>query len=225
MPSSQKLSDGCWSGVPCYVVGGGPSLKGFDWSLLAHKRRIVAINRAIKDVPWADVWFTEDLRVVQLFSKDTKWNDFSGVKVFHALDPSFVGPALECDPELFVIKCERKGKYWSQSLAEGLSYSSNSGVGAINLACILGMEPIYLLGFDCRSTNGIEQNYHNDYERAGFDRTGQHQYHSFKSDFEHWVAPHVPNKVVNLINPQFPSAISCWPKWDRDQYLGDPEVA
>jgi hypothetical protein len=180
------------------------------------------VNRAWKDVPWADAFFTEDLRSVQLWAKDPAWKDFQGAKVYHALDPSFRASALAADPDLQIVARDisRRGKYWSRSLSEGMGMNASSGGGAINLAHILGGDPIHLLGFDCRSDTAMESNYHGDYEAAGFDRTGAQQYESFRSDFEHWVEPHVRDRrVVNLVSPEFMSAVTCWPRWDRDSFL------
>ncbi|GAG00227.1 unnamed protein product, partial [marine sediment metagenome] len=34
------MPDGAWNGKPCFIVGGGPSLKGFDWTKLNGHRTI-----------------------------------------------------------------------------------------------------------------------------------------------------------------------------------------
>ena len=51
---------------------------------------------------------------------------------------------------------------------------------ALNLADIMGADPIYLLGVDCNSVGKDQKNFHDEYELAGFDRAGDHQYESFK---------------------------------------------
>lgn len=232
-----RLIEGFWSGEPCYVVGGGPSLKDFEWNLLrggtvkaAHelgpdiqlsaKHNIIVVNRAWKDLPNADIFFTEDARcITDLWGATPEWKAFRGLKVLHVLDPSFEEAALKVDPTLTIIRRVRKDKYWSNSLSDGLALSSNSGVGALNLACLLGADPIYLLGFDCRAgDNDRMANYHNDYPEDW--QTSGAQANSFKSDFEHWVALHTKNRtVINLCDERFMSRIDCWPKWDRDNFL------
>ena len=42
---SEVLPAGCWSDGPAFIVGGGPSLKGFDWKRLEGLRTI-GINLA-----------------------------------------------------------------------------------------------------------------------------------------------------------------------------------
>lgn len=43
----------------CYVVGSGPSLRGFDYESL-RGQKIIAVNSAVRFVPWADTWVTCD---------------------------------------------------------------------------------------------------------------------------------------------------------------------
>ena len=227
------LRDGDWDGKSVVVIGGGPSLQDFDWDLLPVSMPQIAINMAFMRAPRADAFFTEDLRVIELchgiisdFTKPTcdlnavheAWKAFSGTKVFHALDPSYVGQALGLDREIQVIERKRKDKYWSYRLEEGLSYSSNSAIGALNLAQIMGAKTIYCLGLDCRMM-GREANYHSMYPQEWRMASGQDE--SFKSDFEHWAELHLRKagvRVVNVINPAFPSAIEAWPKMPYKEF-------
>lgn len=213
------LRDRQWEGQPAYVVGGGPSLRGFQWELLQGREHLIVINAAMLDAWWAEVFFTEDLRFIERFCTSDGWRHFRGVKVFHALEDALMEQALRLDPTLLVLRRTRPDKYWSPSLAEGLSFASNSGVGAINLACILGADPIYLLGFDCRPRKvGEPANYHDHYPQDWRMPLGQEL--NYRSDFEHWVAPHTSDRrVINLTCPQCVSAITCWPRWDRDSFL------
>jgi hypothetical protein len=217
-----QLREGAWAKQPCYIIGGGASLRGFDFSRLKGKPNKIAINRAWKDVYDADIWFSEDHRVItELWGKDHLFQAFKGNKVLHALAPGFKAEVLAVDPTLQVLERKRQDKYWSRSLRDGLSMSSCSGVGAINLAWLLGADPIYLLGFDCRSDGQILQNYHDDYKQMGFEwMTGANKAEDFKSDLEIWVAPHVSDrKVINLVNPAYPSAVECWPKVPLSEVL------
>jgi len=210
-----QLKENAWKDQPCYIIGGGASLRGFDFSLLKSKRNKIAINRAWKDVYDADIWFSEDHRVVvDLWGKDPLFQAFKGTKVLHALAKGFKEEVLEVDPTLCVIERKRQDKYWSRSFRDGLSMSSCSGVGAINIAWLLGADPIYLLGFDYRSDNQLVQNYHDDYKNKGFDwMVGANKAEEFKSDMELWVATHTQDRqIINLVNPAYPSAVECWPK-------------
>lgn len=207
-----KLIEGAWANQPAYLVGGGPSLKAFDWSLLEPKKNIIVVNRAWKDVPHADIFFTEDHRVIsELWGHAPEWKAWKGLKVLHALDPKFREEALAVDPTLHVIDRNGQSKFWSHRFEDGLSYSSNSMIGALNVAFILGANPIYLLGVDCRSDGAYMPNYHADYPKDW--ATSSSQAEAFASDFTHWAALHLKKRiVVNLVNPDCPSALECWPK-------------
>lgn len=217
-----QLREGAWSNQSCYIIGGGASLKGFDFGRLKGKANRIVINRAWKDVYDAEIWFSEDHRVVvELWGQDPAFQAFKGTKVLHALAPHCATEALAVDPTLHIIPKKREDKYWGHTFADGLSMSSCSGVGAINLAWLLGADPIYLLGFDCRTDGNYVQNYHDDYKQMGWDwMTGGNKADIFKSDMELWVAPHVRDRaVVNIINPKLPSAIECWPTMTFDEAL------
>lgn len=209
------LKEGAWDGQPCYIVGGGPSLKSFPWDTLKSKRNVIVINRAFVNCPTADIFFTEDARFLLRFPAEypKEWAALPGLKIWHCVEDheSQNVPALA--PGLTVIPCKRKDKFWSHYFADGLSYSSNSGVGAINIACLLEADPIYLLGFDCRAEGHRMENYHNDYKKDPMWEVGTNAADSFKSDFEYWVAPHTKDRnIINLINPAYESALTCWPK-------------
>ena len=187
------LEDECL-GQPAYLVGGGPSLSNFNWELLRDRPNVIVVNRAFMDVPTAMAFFTEDLQVVSLYAGTSSWREFQGVKIFHALAPEYEALARELDPEIKFIRKVRRDKRWSKLFAEGLSSSSNSMIGALNLADLLGCDPIYLLGVDCKSVGKGQANFHNDYEKAGFRRAGDHQYESFRNDFTWWAAPNLASQ-------------------------------
>ena len=208
-----------WNNHAAILIGGGPSLRDFDWAGLARyvtatKTKTIVVNRAILDFPIADIWFSEDYRVIPLWADKVEWRNFRGIKILHALDDERCLQVVSQNDSSVVLIPKVDEKKWSDSLDDGLSYSSNSMIGALNLADIFGADPIYLLGVDCKSDNGRECNYHRDYEDAGIPRTGDHQYESFKSDFEHWAAIHLKRKGKTVINLGPDSALDCWPKMD-----------
>lgn len=212
------LVDGAWAGQPAWVLGGGPSLKTFPWDCLKSRRNIIAINMAFLSCPWADVWFSEDHRVVTelIPSKpeiEKAWREFRGVKILHCLDESYKAQVSAIDVDVHFIERKYRDKRWSASFQEGLSMSSNSAIGAINIATIMKADPIYLLGIDCRRTK-TDANYHDHYPQMWRMPEGQDK--EYASDFTYWAALHAKN-VINLINPDFESALTCWPKkrWEE----------
>lgn len=217
------ISDGCWSGKPAIIIGGGPSLRIFEWKRLRGIPRIIVINRALREVPTADVFMTEDARFIERYANAEWFRSFKGVKVFSCPDDSYADQVRALCHDITLINARDKSKGWSRSIADGLSMSSNSGVPALNLADILGADPIYCLGFDCRTEGARMANYHTD-GVDGYPKdwaVGAHQAAQFGSDFTHWAALHLRRsgrRVVNVINPDFPSALTCWQAITFDEF-------
>lgn len=213
----QHLEEGAWRDQPAYLVGGGPSLRTFPWAHLRGVPNVVVLNMALLVVPDAAIFFTEDIRVIEEKFSPSKpfhleWERFTGLKVYHALGEGFAAKALALAPDLHVVERKRRDKFWAKSFSEGLSYSSNSAIGALNILDLLGADPIYLLGVDCRRDGG-KANYHGHYPEDWVMPKSQEA--SFKSDFENWAALHLRHrKVVNLVNPDFLSSVECWPRVD-----------
>lgn len=128
-----------WEGGECFILGGGPSLRLAPIERLQGKR-VIAVNMALNEAPWAEVLFFGDC----LFYTERK----------HLVD-EFAG--------LAVTTCERLTNHrrllavQRDMAAEGLSrdqtlvhFNRNSGACAINLARHFGVKRIVLLGFDMR---------------------------------------------------------------------------
>lgn len=210
-----RLEGGIWAGRSVVIIGGGPSLKGFDFSRIPSHHKIIGINSAFKHCPQADFIFSEDLRFFEAFGKEVQ--EWRGDAVWHCLRGMDYERGLKACPKLQIIREQRDDKYWAKDLS-ALSFSSNSAVGAINLAEILGASVLYLLGLDCRSEGPVVEHFHQDYDQCW--DVGAQQVYNWKSDFEHWVFPqcHIPS-IWNVINPSYPSAIQCWPTITQDQFL------
>ena len=144
LPLHEILPDGAWSGEPCFVVAGGPSLRGFDFERLRGRGRVIAINRAFEFIPWADMLFFMDHTFYQFVHKDperlAKWESFRGYRVFLNMMGRLV-------PDCNSVKAIGRSGV-SHSHSKGLYHGNNSGFGALQMALALGCRPIYLLGYD-----------------------------------------------------------------------------
>lgn len=134
-----------WDGEDCYIIGGGPSLKGFDWSVLKDRHTIgcnysYQLGHEIVDiVVFGDrEWY--DLHRLGLI----RFEEEGGLVVTNL--PSFHVPSF---PQLKVMARTPRG----MSL-EGLGWNGNTGAVAINFALLLGVEQVFLLGFDMMSVGG-----------------------------------------------------------------------
>jgi hypothetical protein len=214
------LPDGSWSGQPCFIVGGGPSLTGFDFeSLRAH--RVIAINRVYENLPFADILFAIDPTYYQncrtgkvgkdraeMLSVFQKWTLFTGFKVWLDTNRTNYG-----DVHLLPHGPLYEEPPYKNAMKDGIATGNFSGYAAVNLAMCLGANPIYLLGFDCKH-DGSRTHYHSGYERTA-EETKLKQ---LAQDFTKLKrkADALGVKIVNLTPG---SAIQAFPKGDASKVL------
>lgn len=198
------LKDNMWKGRRCFVVGGGPSLKDFDWSLLKNELWI-ALNAA-----WLfgnpTIAYTHDLRCLKHFSKKEyreRWHQLP-IRV-HKHDFQIQGN--KNGGKFKGVIGLKASKGWGRSLETGLFKSNNSGVGGLNLAEILGANPIYLLGFDMKTEAGANQ-FHNVYPDGW--RQKADVYKTFIKEFKRTRC--FLRKETQVINLCPDSALDCFEK-------------
>lgn len=205
------LERGRWSGKPAWVILSGPSLRGFDWSLLEGVPQIIAVNRKFINVPHADIFFTEDIQFIQRYADGLK--EFQGLKIYQPQCGEHEKQAIAAVPDLTIIPLNRPfgQKFWAKDFEEGISYSQTSAIGALNIADILlgPDDPIYVLGLDCVPGKKYETD-HEDYPPEW--RPHHSMLDSMKSDFENWAAPNLRHRTVVNLN-RF-SGVESWPKRD-----------
>jgi hypothetical protein len=166
---------------PVFIVGGGASLKNFNFSLLQEKDTI-CINRSVLDVPKPTYFVTMDYTFVKEI--ENKTNNKLSRESFSNLD---------CQ-KYFIVSTNNKyirfiNNYWrdtrfnycydlkefnhvipsKKNIAIGHTFEdfvhgSNSGFCAVQLALLLGYKEIYLLGIDLNINNGLSH-YHEDYHQ------------------------------------------------------------
>jgi hypothetical protein len=159
-PLCSVLDDGAWKGERCFIIGGGESLKGFDFSRLAGELTI-GVNRAYQVID-PTILFTMDSRFTD-WARTGKiggleqWNSLGAVKVIWR-----ARPATPIDG--FYTVEAAKDDAFNPSIRKGLPRMNNSGFGAVALAIALGCSEIYLLGFDMRGGgNGKQVWWHDGY--------------------------------------------------------------
>src|SRR5712691_1103973 len=147
----------CWTPPPIwadrtvFVVGGGPSLKGFDFARL-RGHHVLAINAAFVDVPWADV----------MFFRDQEW--FARNR-----------DALADWAGLIVTLSHGAKADWPDRIAlvaantEEMPRARTSGHQAVSLALMMDARRIVLVGFDWNPDGG---NYHDRHSAPGLKYRG-----------------------------------------------------
>lgn len=205
----EVLPTGSWKGKPCYIVGGGPSLKGFNWSLLRGKRTI-GINLAFTKIE-PTIIFSMDTRFLNWvlnakYGKEAK-EKFLKAKSFKVWLATY---NLSLPGEIFIIpvfKSYRHGLVsFTFDLADGIGHGNNSGYAALNLAVCLGANPVYLLGFDCSHEKG-RSHWHNGHPIKQNETTTK----NFISYFEK-QATRIKAKGFDVINLNPNSALECFEK-------------
>ena len=138
---SYATIDPIWQDQTVYIIGGGPSLSGFDFNKLQGKN-VIAVNKAYAYAKqpyvlyWTDArfynWYKEQINALpcmKVTSSASLKNVGHGVKVLKTKP----GKDLDLDAKPFEI-CA----------------GNNSGYGAIHLAIKMGAKKIYLLGYDMK---------------------------------------------------------------------------
>jgi hypothetical protein len=171
-----------WTGKPCVVVGGGPSLRGFNWSKLEGLRTI-GCNFSC---PNPTITISHDANFVRPAPRGQleEWRKIGGVHVH-------VNRQLQKEVEgvVFVNHLTEYSADWRFGLYAG----SNCGIAAINLADTLRSNCVYLIGFDMHGENGLSANWHDKYVR----KSNESIYERFLSDVVA-IENKITTKVINL---------------------------
>lgn len=209
-----------WPGSEVVIIGGGPSLKGFDYSVLKGYR-VIGCNDAYKlvfpqfynDPSLIDLCYWGDYGWWLIHWNDTveypeKSNEASHPGLIH-----FPGLRVTCS-ERYV---KENGVLCLKRQSSKLSYGStigwfhNTGASAVNLAVNLGAKKVILLGFDMKLD----------------DKTGkQNWHHNLKNDPNAIIIErhkkHINNALAPQINQNHPdveiinacpeSTLDCWKK-------------
>lgn len=143
-----------------YVVGGGPSLTGFDFSKLRDKTTI-AVNAALVDVPNPDYFLTADTWYCGVAAKANFWNTFPWKVIVIGKDHKRYRravPSLQFYDEI-ICPTRFDGKIGMDK--RHFATGKNSGFCGLQYAVLLNPKRICLLGFDLSKTKG--DHYHNRY--------------------------------------------------------------
>jgi hypothetical protein len=204
-------------GERCFILGGGPSLEGFDFERLRGRGKIIAVNRAFEYAHFADILFFMDNRFYQFvhdgkFGPEAlaKWESFKGYKVFLNI------MGRKHDDVYSVRSLGRVGV--SNSLTKGIYHGNNSGVGALGLAICLKANPIYLLGFDFKFKNG-KSHFHSGYKLPMHEST----FKNFVRDFER-VQRFLSRTQFQVVNLNPDSGLRSFPFSTIDEVLGNGKI-
>lgn len=215
------LSSNSWSGKRCFIIGGGPSLNGFDFQRL-NGELTIGVNKAFlaysptinyaMDMRFYDVLTNpgkSDSKAVELHNK---WLAYKGIKIFlKRSERSKFGP------EVYVVN-SLPNKAISFDLNKGIWGGNNSGFGALALAICLGSKKIGLLGFDMK----VDEKRNKTHWYGGY--PGQSikempkKLESFKKCFEEFASV-IKQQNIEVVNLDMDSKLNCFDKSTFDLFV------
>lgn len=176
-----------FQGKRCFVIGGGASLRGFDFSQLKDEYTI-GINK-INQVfhPW--VLFSWD-RVIY------NWYQTQLIKSIVVM----VDVSNSIMDRVFFVRSA--GSFGIPTEIDRIFIGTHTGYASINFAIALGFSPIYLLGFDYKPTEG---KYHVT-DDWGHRRDINNTFVRFKKEINEYS-----KYVINIINLNPESELKTFP--------------
>lgn len=192
MPKPPPLPD--WSGRPAYIIGGGKSLRHFDFFQLID-RNVIGCNQAFLEHP--------DVVDIALFGDPGFWQRYA---IALAAFPGWVATNRDDLQDHNKAALPRWLKIYKRvdegwGTGETLAFNYNTGALAVNLAASLGATRIYLLGFDMQPNGHWHGRSYEPPQQAS-------HYNRFKDGFgilaEAIRAPNVLRQPIEVINVSEP---------------------
>ena len=218
------LSSGAWEGKRCFLLGGGPSLKDFDYNLIKDELTI-GVNKSFIKFS-TTINYAMDARFYDMVSypskKDIKknnlhqqWVAYKGIKVFPKRSSKFV-----FDDSVYVVN-SLPGTALSFDLSKGIWLGNNSGFGALMLAICLGCKKVGLLGYDLKvDSKAKKTHWHDGYANQDVN-SFQRKLDRFRVCFEEFSTTIKQQgiEVVNLVERSEDSKLTCFLKEDIKTFL------
>ena len=124
--------DGIWQGETVAILGAGPDMTA-ELAATAKGHKTIAVNRAVKFAPWADMFVALDPH--HPFWEEADRLGFAGLRVC----------GVECDYDALYAGMF----YETVQMAEGHTLQiRNNALAALRIAARAGAKKIILLGFD-----------------------------------------------------------------------------
>ena len=220
---TEILQNNQWFRKRCFIIGGGESLKNFDFNKLRGEL-VIGINKTFIDYSNIDILYFMDIPFYAAI-KSGQYDKFENFKVYDlwkslktikvCLSPFEFYPLdqdIYCVRRLYVPEV-------SQDLNHGIYPGNNSGFGAISLAVILGCNPIYLLGYDMQCKE--KTHYHKGYIDSNIEDMRE-KVDTYKRQLEQFAHKFLELgiNIIN-INTEEGTALRCFPIKTIDEVLNE----
>lgn len=193
-----------WAGLDVVLIGGGESLREFDWSRLK---------------PWPTLGCNDaytlgpDICKVCVFG-DHKWFNHHRRSLSNWPNPIFTNqPSLYAGSPDWVLAMRRAANGLHK---DRLGWNGSTGAVAVNLALVLGAKRVLLLGYDMKLRNPHQPNWHNN----NIGHPNKLSYQRFQEGFR-VVAESLPKSFPDreILNLGPDSDLDLFPKVELDQWL------
>lgn len=200
-----------WWGGCVAIVASGPSMKGFDASILKDRINVIAIKTSVDICPWADI----------VYGCDAPWwvdrkglPNFKGLKLYHGVGVNHYDwkkdmHKVEIDLRVDDILVDEPLK---------IGNGGNSCFQATNLAIQFGATDIILIGFDCHDRGGLHWYGRNTWLNAN--NPMQINFDRWKKGFEK-AQPTLKKLGTTIINASMESDLQCFPKKPLQEAMRD----
>lgn len=190
-------------GSDVFIIGGGPSLREFDWSRL-EGRNTIGCNAAFKlGRSICNLCFFSDIEWFRNFRSDL--DAYPGSVATHS-------PELHRDRPVWL--------HWMPRGDAGLHLNAlggaNAGAGAVNLALLMGAKRVFLLGFDCKLSPAGISNWHEHVIEPANAAVYPHFIEEFRA-IAHGLPIHFPGTEIINLNPD--SELDCFRKEKPELFL------
>lgn len=197
-----------WPGETCFIIGGGPSLRGFDPESIHGLGRVIAVNNAYQLCPWCDILYFADAQWYEWHKEHLA--PFTGRIVTGCVVPRIEGARhvrIHPFPGLQKNRDEVAG--------------NNSGYHAMNLAYHLGVKKMILLGFDAdvqKDGENLHSHWHAGHPDGVEPERRAEIMNRFARGFGHLALP-LEQAGIEVVNASPNSRIDCWPRLALDEAI------
>lgn len=203
------LPNNAWRNQPCFIIGGGESLKHFDWDQLKNKLTI-GINRVYEMLD-PTIIFGMDPHFVRWILMG-KYGDEAKKKFMEsrAFKVWLLTAKISLPSYIHILKVWKNyasgRRAFPFTMEDGIGHGCSSGYAALNFAACLGANPIYLLGYDMKGAH-----WHDGHpEKHGYQDENE-KMAIFIENLKH-AAQALKNKRIEVVNLNPNSALPWFPK-------------
>jgi hypothetical protein len=211
---SEWMPTPIWEGQEAFIIGGGTSLRDFDWSLLKGENTIGCNNAFRLGYDICKICVFVDRKFIFSGANEKRKGFYDELAKFPGLVVTN-DTQLKTRPEPWIKWMPRrpKGLHF-----DALGFNANCGASAINLALLLGSKTVYLLGIDMHLDGQGKPNWHNHL----IDKPSEEVYVRMLASFGH-VSRDLRTKFPDckVFNVNRNSNLQVFPKLDPDVFWSE----